>query len=58
MGVNPDDGMAALFDAIGELPEASRAAVLMAIEDAYMAGPPLAMVDSARASPTCTCPAT
>ena len=48
VGVNPDDGMAALLDAIGELPEASRAAVLAAIEDAYAAGPPLAMVDSAR----------
>ena len=48
VGVNPDDGLAALLDAIGELPEASRAAVLAAIEDAYMAGPPLAMVDSAR----------
>ena len=48
VGVNADNGMAALFDAIGELPEGSRAAVLAAIEDAYMAGPPLAMVDSAR----------
>ena len=48
VGVNPDNGMAALLDAIGELPEASRAAVLAAIEDAYLAGPPLAMVDSAR----------
>jgi len=48
-GVNPDDGMAALLGSIDALPEASRAAVLAAIEDAYAAGPPLAMVDSARA---------
>ena len=48
-GVNPDDGISALLDSIGELPDASRAAVRKAIEDAYAAGPPLAMVDAARA---------
>ena len=47
-GVNPDDGISALLDSIETLPEASRAAVLSAIEHAYAAGPPLAMVDSAR----------
>ena len=48
-GVNPDDGIAALLEAIETLPDASRTAVLAAIEDAYATGPPLAMVDSARA---------
>jgi isocitrate dehydrogenase len=47
-GVNPDDGISALLDAVGALPEASRTAVVAAIDDAYASGPALAMVDSAR----------
>ncbi|MGH2850710.1 MAG: NADP-dependent isocitrate dehydrogenase, partial [Solirubrobacteraceae bacterium] len=48
VGVNPDDGVAALLSAIEELPEHERVAVTAAIEAAYAAGPPLAMVDSDR----------
>ena len=48
VGVNPNDGMAALQSAIERLPEAERAAVHGAIEAAYADGPGLAMVDSSR----------
>jgi isocitrate dehydrogenase len=48
VGVNPDDGVAALLSAIEELPEHERVAVEAAIEAAYAAGPALAMVDSDR----------
>jgi isocitrate dehydrogenase len=48
VGVNPDDGVAALLGAIEELPEHERVAVGTAIEAAYAAGPALAMVDSDR----------
>src|SRR5579875_1370276 len=48
LGVNPNDGMAALLKAIEQLPDEQRQAVQRAIEAAYQAGPPLAMVDSER----------
>ncbi|MFN8018222.1 MAG: NADP-dependent isocitrate dehydrogenase [Acidimicrobiales bacterium] len=48
LGVNPNDGMAALESAIATLPEDQRAAVEASIEAAYAAGPDLAMVDSDR----------
>jgi isocitrate dehydrogenase len=48
VGVNPNDGMAALLSSIERLPEAERAAVHAAIEAAYVDGPGLAMVDSSR----------
>jgi len=48
VGVNPGDGLAALFEAIDSLPGAQRAAVKAAIDRAYATGPPLAMVDSDR----------
>jgi isocitrate dehydrogenase len=47
-GVNPDDGVGALLSAIDALGERERASVREAIEAAYAAGPPLAMVDSDR----------
>src|SRR5262249_4783884 len=45
-GVNPNDGLAALLTAIGELPAAERDAIVRAIDAAYADGPALAMVDS------------
>ena len=47
-GVNPNDGLGALLEAIAVLPEAERAAIHAAIEAAYARGPALAMVDSDR----------
>ena len=47
-GVNPNDGLGALLKAIESLPDEQRGAIENAIEAAYEAGPPLAMVDSAR----------
>ncbi len=47
-GVNPNDGLGALLKAIEALPDEQRDAIEQAIEAAYEAGPPLAMVDSAR----------
>jgi len=48
VGVNANDGMAALLSAIEKLPEDERAAVQTAIDVAYATGPALAMVDSDR----------
>jgi isocitrate dehydrogenase len=48
VGVNPNDGMAALLTAIEKLPEDQREAVQAAIDAAYASGPALAMVDSDR----------
>jgi isocitrate dehydrogenase len=48
VGVNPDDGLAALLSAVEELPENERVSIHAAIDAAYAAGPPLAMVDSDR----------
>ena len=47
-GVNPNDGLGALLQAIEALPEPQRAAIQTAIDRAYASGPPLAMVDSDR----------
>ena len=48
VGVNPNDGIAALLKAIERLGEDQRAAVQEAIEAAYASGPAVAMVDSDR----------
>jgi isocitrate dehydrogenase len=48
VGVNANDGMAALLKAIEGLPEEERSAVQAAIDAAYENGPGLAMVDSDR----------
>jgi isocitrate dehydrogenase len=48
VGVNPNDGMAALLALIEQLSEDQRAAALAAIEVAYDTGPALAMVDPDR----------
>ncbi|MDQ6807268.1 MAG: NADP-dependent isocitrate dehydrogenase, partial [Actinomycetota bacterium] len=48
VGVNANDGMAALLTAIEKLPEDQRDAVRAAIDVAYAEGPALAMVDSDR----------
>jgi isocitrate dehydrogenase len=48
VGVNANDGMAALTKALEELDAESRAAVQEAIDAAYRDGPSLAMVDSDR----------
>jgi isocitrate dehydrogenase len=48
VGVNANDGIAALLNAIEKLPEDERDAVRAAIDDAYANGPALAMVDSDR----------
>jgi isocitrate dehydrogenase len=48
VGVNANDGMAALLTAIEQLPDDERAAVHAAIDAAYANGPALAMVDSDR----------
>jgi isocitrate dehydrogenase len=48
VGVNPNDGLAALLTAIESLPDGQRAGVKAAIEAAYANGPALAMVDSDR----------
>jgi isocitrate dehydrogenase len=48
VGVNPNDGIAALLKAIERLAEDQRAAVQEAIEAAYASGPAVAMVDSDR----------
>jgi isocitrate dehydrogenase len=47
-GVNPNDGVAALLNALEKLPDTRRQAIERAIERAYQAGPALAMVDSDR----------
>ena len=48
VGVNANDGLAALLTAIRQLPEDESAAVLAAIDAAFVSGPALAMVDSDR----------
>ena len=48
IGVNPNDGIAALLTALEHLPDDERAAVTAAIDAAYANGPALAMVDSDR----------
>jgi isocitrate dehydrogenase len=48
VGVNANDGMAALLTAIEKLPEDEREAIGAAIDAAYADGPGLAMVDSDR----------
>ena len=48
VGVNPNDGLAALLKAIASLPDDRRQAVQSAIDAAFQTGPPLAMVDSDR----------
>jgi isocitrate dehydrogenase len=48
VGADPDDGLASVLTAIGELPEAKREAIEKAIDAAYDTGPALAMVDSER----------
>ncbi|MDQ6779011.1 MAG: NADP-dependent isocitrate dehydrogenase [Actinomycetota bacterium] len=48
VGVNANDGMAALLTAIEKLPESERDAIRAAIDAAYASGPGLAMVDSDR----------
>jgi isocitrate dehydrogenase len=48
VGVNPNDGLAALLKTIESLPDEPRAAVRRAIDAAYESGPPLAMVDAGR----------
>jgi len=48
VGVNPNDGLAALLKAIASLPDDRRQAVQSEIDAAFQTGPPLAMVDSDR----------
>ena len=48
VGVNANDGVAALLTAIRQLPEDESTAVLAAIDAAFVSGPALAMVDSDR----------
>ncbi len=48
VGVNANDGMAALLKAIEKLPERRQADLFKAIEEGYRTGPELAMVDSDR----------
>jgi isocitrate dehydrogenase len=48
LGIDPNDGMASLVDAIDALPDERRAAILADIEAAYDRGPDLAQVDSSR----------
>ncbi len=48
VGVNANDGMAALLTAIAKLPDDERTPIQAAIDTAYADGPALAMVDSDR----------
>ncbi|MFT6301805.1 MAG: isocitrate dehydrogenase [Granulosicoccus sp.] len=45
-GANPNNGLGSMLNAIASLPEDQRIIVLKAIDDAYEAGPSLAMVNS------------
>jgi isocitrate dehydrogenase len=47
-GADPDDGLGAMLEAIGTLPDDERSVVEGAIHEAIAAGPPLAYVDSDR----------
>jgi len=46
MGVNPDNGLAALLDKVANLPEEKKQQVEADIQSCYETRPPLAMVDS------------
>jgi isocitrate dehydrogenase len=46
LGVNPNNGMAALESAIAELPDEQRSAIEATVQAAYASGPAVAMVDS------------
>ncbi len=46
MGVNPDNGLAALLDKVAELPDAKRAEIEADIQACYESRPAIAMVDS------------
>ncbi len=48
VGADPDDGLASVLAALPRLPASTRAAVELAVQDAYERGPALAMVDSSR----------
>jgi len=48
LGVDPNDGLAALLKVLERLPEDERQAITNSIESAYESGPALAMVDSDR----------
>jgi len=48
IGADPDDGLAAVLDAVAKLPEAERAPIEAGIAAALANGPALAMVDSDR----------
>jgi isocitrate dehydrogenase len=48
VGVNPNNGMAALLSAIEKLPAEDQASIKASIEDVYANGPAIAMVDSDR----------
>ena len=48
LGVNPNDGMAALESALAQLPDDEQAAIRQTIQAAYERGPDLAQVDSRR----------
>jgi isocitrate dehydrogenase len=48
VGADPDNGLASVLTALGDLPDQKREAIEKAINAAYDAGPSLAMVDSDR----------
>ncbi len=48
VGADPDNGLASVLSALGELPDDERAAVEAAITAGYTDGPALAMVDSSK----------
>ena len=58
LGVDPDNGFGDVYAKIQSLPADQKAAIEADIQAVYATRPPLAMVDSTRASPTCTCRAT
>ena len=58
LGVNVNNGMADLYDKIASLPASQREEIIQDIHAVHEHRPELAMVDSARVSPTSTRPAT
>lgn len=48
VGVNPNNGLADLYEKIKKLPDAQREAIVQDINETYAARPSLAMVDSAK----------
>ena len=56
-GVNFSNGLGDLMAKMDQLPDATREQVEVALEKAFEDGPDLAMVNSIRGSPICTCPA-